>query len=65
MFKADHVISPGSQQSLINIMMELKKCCNHCELTCPLEMGHEDKHRLQSIVKGRLPLHLLLSEQAW
>ena len=50
---------PGSNQSLMNIMMELKKCCNHCELTVPLEAGHTDLYRLQSIVKGSGKLWLL------
>ncbi|KAL5259223.1 hypothetical protein ACHWQZ_G009620 [Mnemiopsis leidyi] len=49
----------GSQQSLMNIMMELKKCCNHCELTVPLESGHYDQYRLQSIIKGSGKLWLL------
>ncbi|XP_063679146.1 chromodomain-helicase-DNA-binding protein 1-like isoform X2 [Bolinopsis microptera] len=49
----------GSNQSLMNIMMELKKCCNHCELTVPLEAGHTDLYRLQSIVKGSGKLWLL------
>ena len=43
----------------MNIMMELKKCCNHCELTVPLESGHYDQYRLQSIVKGSGKLWLL------
>ena len=43
----------------MNIMMELKKCCNHCELTVPLESGQYDQYRLQSIIKGSGKLWLL------
>ena len=43
----------------MNIMMELKKCCNHCELTVPIESGHYDQYRLQSIIKGSGKLWLL------
>ena len=43
----------------MNIMMELKKCCNHCELTVPIDGADVDQFRVQTIVKGSGKLWLL------
>lgn len=31
----------GSSSSFINIVMELKKCCNHASLTKPMDFGNK------------------------
>ena len=47
----------GNVSSFVNIIMELKKCCNHTSLTRPPEDEHMDK--LSMIIKGSGKLILL------
>lgn len=49
----------GNTSSFVNIVMELKKCCNHCSLTRPTDelLGVEDT--LQRLVLGSGKLILL------
>jgi len=60
-FKALNRENKGSQGSYHNILMELKKCCNHCELTIPLDAGVQvhPEARLPDLVKGSGKLWLL------
>ena len=45
----------GNSNTFLNIVMELKKCCNHAALTRPLD-GYED---LQGLLQGSGKLMLL------
>lgn len=47
----------GSVTSLINIVMELKKCCNHASLIKPVDQQQGDS--LSSLIKGSGKLMLL------
>lgn len=42
----------GSTTSFVNIMMELKKCCNHASLTRPTDMPDTMDHVQVAIVVG-------------
>ncbi|ESO89597.1 hypothetical protein LOTGIDRAFT_218699 [Lottia gigantea] len=46
----------GNISSLCNIVMELKKCCNHSEL---IRMPESEEERLQTIIRGSGKLLLL------
>ena len=48
----------GSQSSLLNIVMELKKCCNHSMLVIPPEDATH-ANRLQALIRGSGKLILL------
>ncbi|XP_041371367.1 chromodomain-helicase-DNA-binding protein 1-like isoform X2 [Gigantopelta aegis] len=47
----------GNVSSFVNIIMELKKCCNHAQLTRPPE--EEPKDYIQGLIKGSGKLILL------
>ncbi|KAK2151763.1 hypothetical protein LSH36_352g00014 [Paralvinella palmiformis] len=49
----------GSRSSFVNIIMELKKCCNHAHLIRPLEDVEITKDLLETLVKGSGKLILL------
>ncbi|XP_043280167.1 chromodomain-helicase-DNA-binding protein 1 isoform X2 [Venturia canescens] len=51
----------GSTMTFINIVIELKKCCNHAFLTKPMESERKDSDEdyLQSIIRGSGKLVLL------
>lgn len=52
----------GSIVSFVNIMMELKKCCNHAYLTKPpldIDAGFTREERLQKLLRGSGKLLLL------
>merc|ERR1711892_1439518 len=54
--------SKGSTTSFVNIMIELKKCCNHCYLTKPpddREAGVTKEERLEKLLRGGGKLLLL------
>merc|ERR1711892_1163369 len=54
--------SKGSTTSFVNIMIELKKCCNHCYLTKPpddREAGSTREERLEKLLRGGGKLLLL------
>uniref|UniRef100_S4RGA5 Helicase, lymphoid specific n=1 Tax=Petromyzon marinus TaxID=7757 RepID=S4RGA5_PETMA len=59
-FKALSKGTRGSTSGFLNIMMELKKCCNHCYLIKLPEDENVDKHdALQSLVRSSGKLILL------
>lgn len=49
----------GNTSSFINIVMELKKCCNHCSLTRPTDELSGVEDTLQRLVLGSGKLILL------
>uniref|UniRef100_A0A4W3I8J8 Chromodomain helicase DNA binding protein 2 n=1 Tax=Callorhinchus milii TaxID=7868 RepID=A0A4W3I8J8_CALMI len=51
----------GTSSSFLNIMMELKKCCNHCYLVKPPEDSehHSWQEELQNLIKSSGKLILL------
>ncbi|XP_050400629.1 chromodomain-helicase-DNA-binding protein 1 isoform X1 [Patella vulgata] len=55
-YKALNKGTKGNISSLCNIVMELKKCCNHSEL---IRQSESEEERLQSIIRGSGKLILL------
>ncbi|XP_050542494.1 chromodomain-helicase-DNA-binding protein 1 isoform X2 [Daktulosphaira vitifoliae] len=51
--------SKGSSTTFLNIMIELKKCCNHALLTKPQENENTSEENLQSLLRGSGKLMLL------
>ncbi|KAE9532430.1 hypothetical protein AGLY_010053 [Aphis glycines] len=51
--------SKGSSTTFLNIMIELKKCCNHALLTKPQENENTADDNLQSLLRGSGKLMLL------
>ncbi|KAL3289544.1 hypothetical protein HHI36_022961 [Cryptolaemus montrouzieri] len=51
----------GSSTAFLNIVIELKKCCNHALLTKPTEYEHQSSQQdhLQSLIRGSGKLVLL------
>lgn len=49
----------GSFSGLLNIIVELKKCCNHSNLIKPLDFMNEDPNLLQTLIKGSGKMILL------
>ncbi|XP_050433310.1 chromodomain-helicase-DNA-binding protein 1 isoform X2 [Adelges cooleyi] len=51
--------SKGSSTTFLNIMIELKKCCNHALLTKPQENENTSDDNLQTLLRGSGKLMLL------
>ncbi|XP_060556043.1 chromodomain-helicase-DNA-binding protein 1-like isoform X4 [Ruditapes philippinarum] len=49
----------GSCSSFVNIIMELKKCCNHAFLVRPSETEYNQNDHLQTLIRGSGKLILL------
>ncbi|KAL1110510.1 hypothetical protein AAG570_008038, partial [Ranatra chinensis] len=49
----------GSPSTFLNIVIELKKCCNHAQLTKPTESEVKTEDYLQNLLKGSGKLVLL------
>jgi SNF2 family DNA or RNA helicase len=49
----------GSPASLLNIVMELKKCCNHVTLITQPDLARSDPRYLQQLIRGSGKLILL------
>ena len=58
-YKALNKGMKGSVSSFINIIMELKKACNHAFLVRPAEAENDDVRTLEVIVNGFPDLHVI------